>query len=116
MAAADEVIAGGIKDVEIILNGGEGHQAAHGEVFDIHEETEVTDIDDESGILGRVLHLQLRAEEGVHLHVFAVALGIGGVAFRLGDVVGGFLERMLFAVAGLEEGTMHHQVRVTADG
>ena len=69
-------------------------QPAHREARDVHEESEVAHVNYQRGIRWRFRHRQLRLKEGIHLHVLAVAFGVGGIAFGVGDVFGGFLQRM----------------------
>ena len=91
------------------------HQTAHRQTRHVHEETQVAHINHQRGIRRRIGRLQLRLQERVHLHILAVALGIGGIAFRVGDMFRRLLERMRRAVAFLKQRAMHHQVGVTAD-
>jgi hypothetical protein len=91
-AAADEVVAAGIKDEEVIGHRGERDEPAHGEPRHIDEKAEVAHVGDEGGIGLGLAGAELGLEEGEQLDVLAVALGVGGVAFRHGDVVGDLAE------------------------
>ncbi len=93
-ASADDNLAVGVKGVKVVGQGGKGDKAAHGEVRDIHEEAEVSEIGDERGIAEGLAGAELGIEEGVKLHIFAVAFGIGGIALGGGDVIGGFSHRV----------------------
>ena len=53
-AAANQVVALGIENVKIIGHGGKRDQAAHGQPGDIHEETEIAGISDQSGVALRM--------------------------------------------------------------
>ena len=93
-APADEMVARRLEDVEIIFHRRKRHEPAHAQVGHIDEETQVAHVGHERRITLRLAGLQLRFKEGEQLHVFAVALGVGGIAFGVGNVIGGLLERM----------------------
>lgn len=94
IAPARELSARFVEFVEIVRETGTVDQPAHREAGHVHEESEVAHVNHERGIHRRFRHRQLRFQERIHLHVLAVALGVGGIAFGVGDVFGGFLERM----------------------
>lgn len=94
MAAARELTAGFIEFVKVVRDTRQMNQPAHCEAGHVHEETEVAHVNHQRGIHRRFRHRQLRFQERIHLHVLAVALGVGGIAFGVGDVFGGFLEGM----------------------
>lgn len=75
--AAGELAAGGVEDVEIVVERGEGDDAAHGEVGDIDEEAEVPDIGDECGVGLGLAGVELAIEEGEEFDVTGVAFGVG---------------------------------------
>ena len=81
-AAADELIALFVVNIKVVLHGGQGHEAAHGQSGDIHKETEVAQVRDQGWIMQRLAGRELRLEERKQFHVLAVALGIAGIAFR----------------------------------
>jgi hypothetical protein len=99
---ANNDLARRVEGVEIVGQGGEGDEATHGQVWDINEEAEVAQVGHECGIGLRATRGELSVEKGVELYVFAVAFGVCGVAFRGGNVIGGFWHRV-FAFAFLKE-------------
>src|SRR5690606_38669588 len=68
-AAADQVIAVGLKDIEIVFNGGEWYEAAHDKAGDIDEEAEIADLGDECGVVFGLAGFELGLEEGEEFHV-----------------------------------------------
>ena len=115
-AAPDQVVSLRIENIKIIGHGGERHQTAHGEAGDIHEEPEVAGVRDECRVALGISGCELLLEERKELHVFAVALRIGGITFSSGYVIGDFLERGCGAALLLKERAMHHEVSIPADG
>ena len=105
-----------VEFVKIVREAGAVDQPAHRKARHVHKETEVAHVGHQRGIYRRVRHLQLRFQERIHLHVLAVALSVGGIAFGVGDMFRGFLERMRRAVARLKERTVDDEVGVAADG
>ena len=63
-AAADEMAAGLVENVKIVLNGGEMHQAAHGQAGHVHKKSEIARVGDQGRILLAPAGFQLRLEEG----------------------------------------------------
>src|SRR5579871_5857105 len=104
-----------IEDIEVILQTRKMHQPAHRQARHIHEKAEVAHINDQRRITRRVRRFQLRFQKRVELDVLAVALGIGGIAFSVGDVIGGFLERMRRTVAVLKESPVHNEVSIASN-
>ena len=109
------MIAGGVVDEEVVLHGREWHDAAHGQIRNIHEETEVAHFGDQRRIHVRISAGELGLEVGKPFDVLAVALGIGRGAFRDGNVFrdrqqGGGTDRMRF-----EQAAMHHEIGVAAN-
>ena len=94
IAPARELTARFVELVEIVRKTGAVNQPAHREAGHVHEETEVAHVNHQRGIHRRFRHRQLRFQERIHLHVLAVALGVGGIAFGVGDVFGGFLKSL----------------------
>ncbi len=78
-------------DIKVILQSGQRHEAAHGEAGHVHKETKVPQVRHQRRIMLQFAGLQLRFEEGKQFYIFAVALGIGGIAFRVGNVLARFL-------------------------
>ena len=113
--AADEMVARGLKDEEVIVNCGERDEAAHGKAGDIDEEAEIANVGDERRIHFGTAGLKLGFEEREQLDVFAVALGVGRVAFGERDVLGGLLKRGRRAGMLVEERTVDDEIGVTTD-
>ena len=67
------------------------HQPAQAELRHIHKTTEVAHVDDQPRIRVRLARLELGLQKGEELCLFAVPLGIAGIAFRLGNVIGRLL-------------------------
>ena len=101
-AASDQLRTGGVELIKIVTQTGERHQAAHAEARDIDKKAEVAHVGDERRVARWIGGFELGIEEGEHFHVPAVALGIIGIAFGLGNVVGSFLERMREAVVAVK--------------
>ena len=117
-AAAHKLTARRVKLIEVVTHAGERHQPAHPQPRNIHKEPEVPHVGDERRIPGRMRGLKLRIQEGEHLHIPAVALGVIRVPLGLGNVLRDFLKRSLRHPLArlLEQGAMHHQVGVAPDG
>ena len=94
IAPARELPTRFVEFVEIVREAGAVDQPAHREAGHVHEESEVAHVNHQRGIHRRFRHRQLRFQERIHLHVLAVALGVGGIAFGVGDVFGGFLKSL----------------------
>ena len=115
-AAADEVVALGIENIEIVLNAGERDKATHGEVGNINEETEVADIGNEGLVGGGAAALELLFEIGEKFDVLAVALGVRGIAFGGGDVVRGVVHEAPGEAGLVKQGAVDDEVGVAANG
>jgi hypothetical protein len=88
-SASDELASSAIEFVEVIRDAGVVHEAAHGQFGHVDEETEVADIGHQGGVSDRLAGVQLGAKKGEQLDIFAVAFGVGGVAFGDGEMAGG---------------------------
>ena len=117
-AAADDAAAHAVELVKIILDRGQGHGPAEAEVGHVHKEAEIAHIRDQAGVRWRLVAGQLFLQEGVHFHVLAVALRVGGIAFGGGQLVGDFVEGGGAQPLGrfAEERAVDEQVGVAPDG
>ena len=91
-APAHKLASRRVKLVEVIAHPGKRHQPAHPQPGHIHEEPEVPHVGDQRRIPRRIRRLKLRIQEGEHLHIPAIALGVIGIALRLGNMIRNLLE------------------------
>src|SRR5712675_3426025 len=104
------MIAAWIEDIKIVLHRRKRYEAAHAQARNIYEETHVAHVRHERGVTLRLAGLELSVEKCEQLHIFAVTLGIRGVAFSRRNVLGSELERGSGALNALKERAMHHEV------
>ena len=70
------------------------HQAAHPQARHVHKKSEIPRVCHQRRILFAPPGFELRLQERIEFDILAVALGVGGVALRFGNVQRDFLERI----------------------
>ena len=94
---ANEISPRFVEHIKVLFNRGQRHETAHREAGHVHEETKISHVGHARGILLRFAGRELRFQKREQFHVLAVALGVCGVAFGDGNVLGNCLSTPSFA-------------------
>ena len=112
---ANEISPRFVEHIKVVFNRGQRHETAHREAGHVHEETKISHVGHERGILLRFAGRELRFQKREQFHVLAVALGVCGVAFGDGNVLGNLFEHAFLCRVFIEQRATHHdELRVEA--